>query len=162
MGPIHPVWGNGCNICHCPSGAPLWSALGQVADPKPAAAKLTSALANVRIWMSTYVNQGQHFHPHPQAPWVKLTVTLTLAPGGGGGNVDPWRPWDFLEALDGQLRCRRRFFFQKNGPLFLEALDGQLRCRRRFFFSEKWHHISGSPEQLTWVHISTPRSPGLI
>ena len=96
--------------------------------------------------------QGQHFHPHPQAPWVKLTVKLTLAPGGGGGNVDPWRPLDFLEALDGQLRCRKRFFFlQTNGPhisgsperpttlpqalfllryktpIFLEALDGQLR-----------------------------------
>ena len=72
-------------------------------------------------------------------------------------------PSIFLEALNGPLRCRRRFFFpekwppyfwkpwmspyvaagafffsRKMAPIFLEALDEPLRCRRRFFFPEKW------------------------
>ena len=42
-----------------------------------------------------------------------------------------WKPWMANYVAAGA------FFFQKNGPLFLEALDGQLRCRRRFFFSQK-------------------------
>ena len=84
------------------------------------------------------VFQGQHFHPHPQAPWVKLTVTLTLAPVGGGGNVDPWRPWDFLEALDGQLRCRRRFcFFRKMAPYFWKPWMANYVAAGAFFFLRK-------------------------
>ena len=99
--------------------------------------------------------QGQHFHPHPQAPWVKLTVTLTLAPGGGGGNVDPWRPWDFLEALDGQLRCRRRFFFfQENDPHISGSPERPPTLPQAFFFvfPEKRPHILGSPPWALKAH----------
>ena len=76
----------------------------------------------------------------------------------------------FLEALSFWARCRRRFFFQKNGPhiftspellgtlpqalfffrkmapIFLQALSFWVRCRRRFFFSQKnGHWIFGGP-----------------
>ena len=53
-----------------------------------------------------------------------------------------WKPWmaDYVAA---------GFFFQKNDPKFLEALNGWLRCRRRFFFQKNCPHISGSPERLT-------------
>ena len=38
-----------------------------------------------------------------------------------------------------------QFFLRKMAPIFLEALDEPLRCRRRFFFQKNCPHISGSP-----------------
>ena len=40
------------------------------------------------------------------------------------------------------------FFSQKNGPIFLEALSLWVCCRRRFFFQKNGPHIFTSPELL--------------
>ena len=73
-------------------------------------------------------------HPHPHIP--------PLGPGGTPTPKIGTQKWllEFLEALNGPLRCRRRFFVffvRRMTAIFLEALNGPLRCRRRFFFFRK-------------------------
>ena len=58
-----------------------------------------------------YCDPGRD-HNHPGAPYF-------------------WKPWMSPYVAAGA------FFFQKNDPIFLEALDGPLRCRMRFFLFRK-------------------------
>ena len=102
---------------------------------------------------SKYRNNWNNFDPETN-PWGEFELPWERAANSPEGD---------LEALNGWLRCRRRFFlfsekwphisgspefvgtlplapffFRKMAPIFLEALNLWVHCRRRLFFSEKW------------------------
>ena len=45
------------------------------------------------------------------------------------------------------------FFSRKMAPIFLEALDEPLRCRRRFFFQKNGPLILGVTHKWIWIWI---------
>ena len=51
-----------------------------------------------------------------------------------------WKPWACGYVAAGA------FFFRKMAPIFLEALNLWVRCRRRLFFQKNGPHIFGSPK----------------
>ena len=83
---------------------------------------------------------------HPPDPLLFLGGFQPPRPPGGGPSTTPTRRFFTCLLIFGPSMP---FWGQggwKMAPIYLEAFNLWVRCRRRFFFQKNGPHISGSPE----------------